>query len=282
MISKELIKKIKHIEIQTNILVNNMFGGEYHSAFKGIGMEFDEVREYIPGDDIRNIDWNLTAKYQKPFIKIYEEERELNVVIGIDVSRSSYYGLDKHLKKEFIVEIASIIALSAIKNNDKVGIILFSNSIEMYIPPNKGRTHILRLIREMLIFKPENRSTSLASCAEYLVKILKRKSVVFILSDFLDSNFEKPLKILHQKHDLINIQLNDLSENKFISKSLIKVKDNETNKELWVDFKNKKMNKKYLNYFEDFSKKNNLNLIKIINPNEYIDPLIAYFKNRRY
>jgi len=281
MISNELIKQIKYIEIQTSILVNNMFGGEYHSAFKGIGMEFNEVREYIPGDDIRNIDWNLTAKYQKPFIKIYEEERELNVIIAIDISGSSYFGLDKKLKKDTIIEIASIIALSAIKNNDKVGILLFSDIIELYIPPNKGRIHILRLIREMLMFKPKHIDTSISIASEYLIKLLKRKSVVFFISDFFDIDYEMPIKVLNQKHDLIPIQINDISEFKFNNNCMIKLIDNESNKELWVDLKNKTtMNTYYINSFKKFCNKYNIDLIEINDPIKYITPLISFFKKR--
>ena len=281
MISNELIKKIKNIEIQTNILVNNMFGGEYHSAFKGIGMEFNEVREYIPGDDIRNIDWNVTAKYQKPFIKVFEEERELSVIVAIDISGSSYFGLSNKLKKETIVDIASILSLSAIKNNDKVGILLFSNKIELYVPPNKGRTHILRLIREMIIFEPKNNHTDLSFASEYLIKILKRKSVVFFISDFFDNSYSKPLKIINQKHDLICIQINDKYEYDFNDYGLIKIQDNETKKEVWVDLSgNGKFNTKYLNEFMFFCKKNNIDLIKIISSNNYIKPLVDFFKKR--
>ena len=281
MITKELIKKIKHIEIQTNILVNNMFGGEYHSAFKGIGMEFNEVREYIPGDDIRNIDWNVTAKYQKPFIKIYEEERELNVIIAIDISGSSYFGLYNQFKKDAIIEIASILALSAIKNNDKVGIILFSDIIELYIPPNKGRTHILRLIREMLMFQPNNKRTDLSICTEYIIKIIKRKSVIFFISDFFDKNYYKSFKILNQKHDLINIQINDIYEFDLTNYGMVKIIDNESNKEIWVDLNNNsKLNHNYIKNFSLFCNKNNIDIIMIENSDNNIKPLIKFFKKR--
>ena len=278
MISSNLAKKIKHIEIQTNILVNNMFGGEYHSAFKGIGMEFDEVREYIPGDDIRNIDWNLTAKYQKPFIKKYEEERELNVIIAIDISGSSYFGFNEQFKKDTIIEIASILSLSAIKNNDKVGIVLFSDIIELYIPPNKGRTHILRIIREMLMFKPKHQNTNISTCSEYLIKILKRKSVVFFISDFLDINYSKAIKILNQKHDLINIKILDVFEYHFDDIGLIKLKDNETNNEVWVDLTDPRKNNKsdYISKFNFFCKKNKIDLIEVNDVNNYIIPLIDF------
>ena len=282
MISNEIIKQIKHIEIQTKILVNNMFGGEYHSAFKGIGMEFDEVREYSPGDDIRNIDWNLTAKYQKPYIKIYEEERELNVIIAIDISGSSYFGFNKKIKKDVIVEIASILSLSAIKNNDKVGILLFSDIVELYIPPNKGRTHILRIIREMLMFKPQNKHTNISISCEYLIKILKRKSVVFLISDFLDKNYSKPLNILNQKHDLINIRIIDEFEKKLDEIGMIKFRDNESEKEVWVDLNNinKFNNSSFFDDFNFFCNKNNIDLIQIRDVNNYINPLIKFFKKR--
>ena len=287
MISKELIKKIKHIEIQTNILVNNMFGGEYHSAFKGIGMEFDEVREYMPGDDIRNIDWNLTAKYQKPFIKIYEEERELNVVIGIDVSRSSYYGLDKYLKKEVIVEIASIIALSAIKNNDKVGLILFSDEVVKYLPPKKGKSHILRVIRELIYTKPDNYKTSVKNALEFLMKVSNRKCVVFLLSDFLDENYWDSLRIVNRKHDLICINIYDPYEINLPDIGMVKIEDPETGSKFWIDTSSKddlkqmnEQNTRFIINLENDCMKIGLDIISIPTNKDYVNPLMKFFKKR--
>ena len=281
MISNDIIKKIKHIEIKTNILVNNMFGGEYHSAFKGTGMEFNEVREYLPGDDIRSIDWNVTAKYQKPYIKIFEEERELNVLLVIDISGSSYYGSDYKLKKDIIIEIASILALSATKNNDKVGILLFSNEIELFIPPNKGRVHILRIIRELLIFKPVRSKTNIKSATEYLIRILKRKTVVFFISDFFDNNFEKSIDIVNKKHDLICIKVNDDFEYKLKKSGLLKFIDNETNKTSYVDLaKDENLLFDIVNTFNQHCEKNNIDLIQIHNNDEYIKKLVDFFRKR--
>ena len=281
MISNDIIKKIKHIEIKTNILVNNMFGGEYHSAFKGTGMEFNEVREYLPGDDIRSIDWNVTAKYQKPYIKIFEEERELNVLLVIDISGSSYYGSDYKLKKDIIIEIASILALSATKNNDKVGILLFSNEIELFIPPNKGRVHILRIIRELLIFKPVRSKTNIKSATEYLIRILKRKTVVFFISDFFDKNFEKSIDIVNKKHDLICIKVNDDFEYKLKKSGLLKFIDNETNKTSYVDLaKDENLSFDIVNIFNQHCEKNNIDLIQIHNNDEYIKKLVDFFRKR--
>ena len=281
MISNDIIKKIKHIEIKTNILVNNMFGGEYHSAFKGTGMEFNEVREYLPGDDIRSIDWNVTAKYQKPYIKIFEEERELNVLLVIDISGSSYYGSDYKLKKDIIIEIASILALSATKNNDKVGILLFSNEIELFIPPNKGRVHILRIIRELLIFKPVRSKTNIKSATEYLIRILKRKTVVFFISDFFDKNFEKSIDIVNKKHDLICIKVNDDFEYKLKKSGLLKFIDNETNKTSYVDLaKDENLLFDIVNTFNQHCEKNNIDLIQIHNNDEYIKKLVDFFRKR--
>ncbi|MAP66376.1 MAG: DUF58 domain-containing protein [Candidatus Marinimicrobia bacterium] len=281
MISKELIKKIKYIEIKTKMLVNNMFGGEYHSAFKGAGMEFNEVREYLPGDDIRSIDWNVTAKYQKPYLKIFEEERELNVLLAIDISGSSYYGSNYKLKKDTIIEIASILSLSASQNNDKVGILLFSNEIELFIPPNKGRVHILRIIRELLIFKPINRKTSIRNASEYLTKILKRKTVIFFMSDFFDKDFEKSIDILNKKHDLICLKVNDNFEYHLKKTGLLKFIDNETNKTSYVDLINdEKLIIDNANYFNKYCDRKNIDLVQINNNDEYIKSLVKFFRKR--
>ena len=281
MISKELIKKIKYIEIKTKMLVNNMFGGEYHSAFKGAGMEFNEVREYLPGDDIRSIDWNVTAKYQKPYLKIFEEERELNVLLAIDISGSSYYGSNYKLKKDTIIEIASILSLSASQNNDKVGILLFSNEIELFIPPNKGRVHILRIIRELLIFKPINRKTSIRNASEYLTKILKRKTVIFFISDFFDKDFEKSIDILNKKHDLICLKVNDNFEYHLKKSGLLKFIDNETNKTSYVDLINdEQLLIDNVNYFNKYCDRKNIDLVQINNNDEYIKSLVKFFRKR--
>ncbi len=287
MLPKEIIQKVRYIEIQTRHLVNDIFGGEYHSAFKGMGIEFAEVREYIPGDDIRNIDWNVTARYGKPFIKKYNEERELTVMLAIDLSASGFFGTGDSLKSDTIIEIASILCFSAIRNNDKVGVVLFSDHIEMFIPPNKGKTYVLRVIRELLYFKPAKQSTDISLAVEYLLHILKRKSVVFLISDFLDSKFEKPLKVINQKHDLITIQILDDYEYQISNLGLIKLQDNETGDIYWVDTASKQLMDSmrvnlntHINNFSEYCKKNKIDLITINNQSSYIEPLIDFFKKR--
>ena len=287
MLHPDLIKKIKYLEIHTKHLVNDMFGGEYHSAFKGMGMEFAEVREYAIGDDIRNIDWNVTARYGKPFIKKYNEERELTVMLMIDISASGYFGTGNRLKSDTIIEIASILSFSAIRNNDKVGIILFSNDIEMFIPPKKGKTHVLRVIRELLLFKPKKKSTNISLAIEFVIKILKRKSVVFLISDYLGKSFGNSLKIINQKHDLIALQIYDKFEVKIPNIGLIKIEDNENGAQQWIDttdkniFDKMKYNIQESNLkFIKFCNKNKIDLIIIKNQDSYIEPLIQFFKNR--
>ena len=204
--SKDILKKVRQIEIRTKNLVNDFFGGDYHSNFKGRGMIFSEVREYQPGDDIRFIDWNVTARTGKPYIKVFEEERELTVLLLIDVSSSGVFGSKSVLKIDLGIEIASVLGFSAIKNNDKVGLILFSDDVNKYIPPKKGKSHVLRLIREIIYFRSSDMKTNIGKSIEFIQKVLKRKSVIFLISDFIDNSFEKPLQYLNQKHDLINIK----------------------------------------------------------------------------
>ena len=243
MLPIEILKKVRLLEIQTRHLVNDIFGGEYHSAFKGMGMEFAEVREYQPGDDIRDIDWNVTARTGKPFIKKFDEERELTVMLMVDVSASGYFGSGENFKSDLMVELASILSFSAIKNNDKVGLILFSDQIEKFIPPNKGKSHVLRVIRELIYYKTEDKKTNLSEALEYSLKALKRKSVIFFLSDFLDEGYETSLKLINQKHDLICIQLTDPSEIEIPDLGLIKMHDVETGDTIWVDTSNEKIRK---------------------------------------
>ena len=206
MIPKKILQKVKHIEIRTKGLVNDLFGGEYHSAFKGQGMTFSEVREYYPGDDIRMIDWNVTARNNAPYVKIFEEERELTVYILVDISSSGSFGTIDQLKSEMAAEIAAVLGFSAIKNQDKVGLILFSSEVEKFIAPQKNKSHILRLIREVLFYKSQKKGTSIQSALDYLMNVSKRKSVVFLISDFLDSKYWKSLKLVNKKHDLIGIR----------------------------------------------------------------------------
>ena len=287
MLPTEILKKVRLLEIQTRHLVNDIFGGEYHSAFKGMGMEFAEVREYQPGDDIRDIDWNVTARTGKPFIKKFDEERELTVMLMIDVSASGYFGSGENFKSDLMVELASILSFSAIKNNDKVGLILFSDQIEKFIPPNKGKSHVLRVIRELIYFKTEDKKTNLSEALEYSLKALKRKSVIFFLSDFLDEGYETSLKLINQKHDLICIQLTDPSEIEIPDLGLIKMHDVETGDTIWVDTSNEKIRKEmnanftvkaeeYLTFF----KKNKIDHVLINTQKSYIEPLVEFFNKR--
>ncbi|MAJ44296.1 MAG: DUF58 domain-containing protein [Candidatus Marinimicrobia bacterium] len=287
MLPSEILKKVRLLEIQTRHLVNNVFGGEYHSAFKGMGMEFAEVREYQPGDDIRDIDWNVTARTGKPFIKKFDEERELSVMLMVDVSASGYFGSGENLKSDIMVELASILSFSAIKNNDKVGLILFSDQIEKFIPPNKGKSHVLRVIRELIYYKTEDKQTKISEALEYSLKALKRKSVIFLLSDFLDQNYEKSLKLMNQKHDLICIQITDPSEIEIPNLGLIKMHDVESGKTFWIDSSNKKVRNEMKTNFDIKSnlqtklfKKNKIDHVLINTEKSYIEPLVEFFNKR--
>ena len=235
MIPQEIISKVRRIEIRTKGLVNDLFGGEYHSVFKGRGMIFSEVREYQPGDDIRLIDWNVSARVGTPYVKIFEEERELTVYMVVDVSGSGRFGTIQKMKMELGTEIAAVLGFSAIKNNDKVGVLLFSNEVEKYIPPKKGKSHILRVIRELLYYKPKFRGTSINSALDFLLKVAKRRSVIFLISDFVDSNYWTSLKMVNKKHDIIGIRLYDPSEAELPDLGLVKVMDPESQKEFWIN-----------------------------------------------
>ena len=239
MIPKEIIQKVRHIEIRTRGLVNDLFGGEYHSVFKGRGMSFSEVREYQPGDDISLIDWNVTARSNAPYIKIFEEERELTVYLIVDMSRSGNFGTLQRFKNEIAVEIAAVLGFSAIKNNDKVGLILFSDGIEKYVVPKKGKSHVLRVIRELLYHRPKGRGTSIQNALDFLLKVAKRRSVVFLISDYMDKGYWKSLKVANRKHDLIGIQISDVAESNILDLGLLKVHDPETNEQFWIDTSSK-------------------------------------------
>ena len=287
MISKQILKKVKQIEIRTRGLVNNLFGGEYHSVFKGRGMTFSEVREYHSGEDIRLIDWNVTARTGIPFIKIFEEERELIVNILVDVSKSGNFGSGKHLKKEYAIHIAAVLGFSAIKNNDKVGLILFSDKIEKFIPPKKGKSHILRIIRELLHTKSTSKGTSLKVALDFLLRVNKRKSVTFLISDFIDEKYWSSLKIVNRKHDLVAIHLYDPVEIQFPNIGLVKVEDNETGIAYWIDTSSRK-NMNLLNQKIEESNRNiikkaqkiGLDLISISTEKDFIEPLISLFRLR--
>jgi len=287
MIPSEIIQKIRLIEIKTRRIVNEMFGGEYHSAFKGMGMEFAEVREYYPGDDVRTIDWNVSARAGKPFIKKYDEERELTVILMIDVSASGFYGTGVLLKSDIMIELASILSFSAIKNNDKVGLLLFTDRIEEYIPPKKGKSHVLRVIREMIYHKARDGNTNIKYALDHIHKVLKRKSIIFLLSDFWDDSFYQSMKHINKKHDLINIQILDESELKLPNMGLMKIHDAENKNLSWVDTSshhNSKAISKFVSnknkYIGRFCKKNNIDLISINTKDGYVEPLVQFFNSR--
>ena len=287
MIPSEILKKVRRIELKTRGLVNELFGGEYHSAFKGRGMTFSEVREYQPGDDIRLIDWNVTARSNVPFIKIFEEERELTVYLVVDISASGDFGSNQKFKKELGAEIAAVLGFSAIKNNDKVGVLLFTDIIEKYIIPKKGKSHILRIIQELLNISPKGEKTSLKVAFDYLLKVSKRKSVVFFISDFIDLNFWDSLKIVNRKHDLIGIHLYDEVEYNLPDIGLVKVEDPESKDSFWIDSSNNSVRKTLRDHLilekeklMQNAKKIGFDIISISTKEDYIDPLMAFFKMR--
>jgi len=287
MISSEIIRKVRLIEIKTRHIVNNLFGGEYHSAFKGMGMEFAEVREYTPGDDIRAIDWNVTARTGKPFIKKYNEERELTVMLMIDVSASGFFGTGESLKSDIMIELASILIFSAIKNNDKVGLLLFSDRVENFIPPKKGKSHALRIIREMIYHPAKYNNTNIALALEHIQKVIKRKSIIFLMSDFWDQSFHRSMKLINNKHDLINIHILDSAEHIMPNVGFIKFHDVENQKTAWVDTNRKKIkkiistNSQNINKsFYKFCKSNRIDTISINTSKDYIKPLEEFFNNR--
>ena len=287
MIPKQILKKVKQVEIRTRGLVNDLFGGEYHSVFKGRGMAFSEVREYQPGDDIRLIDWNVTARNGSPFIKIFEEERELTVYLLVDISKSGEFGSQNQLKQEFAAEIASVLGFSAIKNNDKVGLILFSNDIEKYVVPKKGKSHVLRVIRELLYNEPKGNKTSIKNVLDYLLKVAKRKSVVFLISDYIDDDYWSSLKIVNRKHDLIGIRLFDPAEKLLPDLGVIKVRDPESGSSFWIDTSNRGEMEKLKNKINsDFdalnkrAKKIGFDIISVSTNGDFVDPLISLFRKR--
>lgn len=287
MIPKEILKKIRRIEIHTKKLVNDLFSGEYHSTFKGQGMEFEEVRQYEPGDDIRLIDWNVTARTGYPHIKKFKEERELSVVLLFDASSSGKFGTRDRFKSETAAELCAILAFSAIKNNDKVGLIIFTDSIEKFIPPQKGRGHVLRLIREILYFQPKGVGTNISGALEYLSKVIKRKSVVFLVSDFLSENFYTPLQIANNKHDVIAMKISDPRESFFDNVGLVELEDAETGEIFVVDTASKEFRREFSARADEDNlalKKGfrliNVDFINIRTDESYIVPLINFFKVR--
>lgn len=287
MLTKELLKKVRQIEIRTKGLVNQVFSGEYHSVFKGRGMEFSEVREYQVGDDIRNIDWNVTARFGHPFIKVFEEERELTVILLVDLSGSQYFGSINSTKQQIAAELSAILAFSALKNNDKVGLILFSDRIEKFVPPKKSKSHTLRIIREVLSFEPEGKGTNLQVALEYMNRAIKKRSIVFLISDFNDKGYEKILRIVGKKHDLVGIVLNDERENSIPKLGLIKFHDPESGSEIILDTSSNSFQvwyaQKMLEMNENMKSvfiKSHLDSIRINTRDSYIKPLVNFFKMR--
>ena len=287
--SKEILKKVRQIEIRTKNIVNDFFGGDYHSNFKGRCMTFSEVREYVPGDDVRSIDWNVTARTGKPHLKIFEEERELSVLILIDESSSGVFGSKKNLKIDLGVEIAAMLSFSAIKNNDKVGLALFSDKIEKYIPPKKGKKHVLRLITDIVNhdFENSNKRTSIKTAIDFANKISKRKSVIFLISDFIDDNFWNELKFLNFKNDVIGLQIYDSYERNFPNLGIINIHDSETGENTWIDTTSKKIRDKFqknsiekLNSFSKKCKNIGFDLIQISTDDDYIKFLMQFFRSR--
>ncbi|MFA6570517.1 MAG: DUF58 domain-containing protein, partial [Bacteroidota bacterium] len=249
MDATELIKRVRKIEIRTRGLSKHIFSGEYHSAFKGRGMAFSEVRSYQYGDDIRSIDWNVTARLNHPYIKIFEEERELTVILLVDVSGSESFGTKVQFKRDLITELCAVLAFSALQNNDKIGMIFFSDKIEKFIPPKKGRTHVLRIIRELLEFEPENKKTDISGALQYLFNVIKKRSIIFVLSDFLSQDFESALKISSKKHDTVAVQVYDNREQDILNLGLVQIEDAESGESFWVDTSVKSVRDNYLKWW---------------------------------
>ena len=289
METSELIKKVRRIEIKTRGLSRNIFAGQYHSAFKGRGMAFSEVREYQFGDDIRNIDWNVTARYNKPFVKIYEEERELTVMLLIDVSGSRMFGSMDKLKKNIITEIAAILAFSAIQNNDKIGVIFFSDRIEKFIPPKKGRSHILRIISELIGFTPQSIGTDISGAIRYMTNAIKKRCTAFVISDFIQTEaaLENALSIANNRHDVVALRIYDERETELPNIGMIKLRDAETGEFTWVDSSDRKARQIYRDWWRTLSaqldnnfRKSRVDYVNISTNHDYVRALISLFKKR--
>ncbi len=288
METSELLKRVRKIEIKTRGLSKNIFAGEYHSAFKGRGMTFSEVREYQYGDDIRNIDWNVTARHNKPYVKVFEEERELTVMLMIDVSGSRNFGTVSKLKKNQITEIAAVIAFSAIQNNDKIGVIFFSNKIEKFIPPKKGRTHILHIIRELIDFYPEDKQTNIEQALQYMTNSIKKRCTCFLISDFMDEQpFSHALAIANRKHDVVALRVYDPRENALPPVGMMFLTDAETGEQMWVDTSDKRLREEYARYMAEWEKelegifkRSGVDVAHIRSDEDYVRALMTLFKKR--
>jgi uncharacterized protein (DUF58 family) len=288
METSEILKKVRKIEIKTRGLSSNIFAGQYHSAFKGRGMAFSEVREYQFGDDVRDIDWNVTARFHRPYVKVFEEERELTVMLMIDVSGSLDFGTQRQMKRDMVTEIAATIAFSAIQNNDKIGVVFFSDRIEKYIPPKKGRKHILYIIREMLDFQPESKRTDVKQAVEFLSGVQKRRTTAFILSDFyVREDFLQSLQICSRKHDVVAIQVYDVRAKELPDVGLMKVVDAETGFEQYIDTSSKRLRRDYQRYWmgrqaqlEETFNKSNVDHVSIATNEDFVKSLLLLFKQR--
>jgi uncharacterized protein (DUF58 family) len=287
MDTKELLKKVRKIEIKTRRLSDHIFSGEYHSHFKGRGMTFSEVRQYQFGDDVRAIDWNVTARYNEPYIKVFEEERELTLMLLVDVSGSESFGTETQFKREVITEISATLTFAALQNNDKVGLLLFSDQVELFIPPKKGKSHALRIIRELIEFQPKSQKTDLAVALQYLTGVMKKKAIVFILSDFISPDYEKPMKVLGKKHDVTGIRLYDRREEEMPNIGLVNVVDQETGQYFLVNTASKSVRNRYaesfrtrVKYFEDTFSRSGAGVIQMNVKESYVKKLLGYFKAR--
>lgn len=287
MDTKELLKKVRKIEIKTRRLSDHIFGGEYHSTFKGRGMTFSEVRQYQFGDDVRSIDWNVTARYNEPYIKVFEEERELTMMLMVDVSGSELFGTANQFKKEVITEISATLAFSALQNNDKVGVILFSDEVELFIPPKKGKSHVLRIIRELLEFSPKSRETNIAEALKFLTNVMKKKAIVFMLSDFIADDYDNTLKIVGNKHDVTGIRVFDEREESIPNLGMVQMQDAETGTLQLINTRSKKVRSAYgqfhknkVEYFSDSFTKSGCGVIHCRVDESYVKKLLGYFKRR--
>lgn len=287
MDTKELLKKVRKIEIKTRRLSDHIFGGEYHSTFKGRGMTFSEVRQYQYGDDVRNIDWNVTARYNEPHIKIFEEERELTMMLMVDVSGSELFGTQSQFKNEIVTEIAATLAFSATQNNDKIGLILFTDVIELYIPPKKGRSHVLRIIRELIEFHPKSKQTNIAEALKFLSNVMKKKAIVFMLSDFIADDYKQTLKIASNRHDVTGIRVFDKHEEDIPNLGMVQMQDEETGDYMLVNTSSKSVRRNYskfyyekVDYFKDSFTKSGAGTIDCRVDESYVKKLLGYFKRR--
>jgi uncharacterized protein (DUF58 family) len=287
MDTKELLKKVRKIEIKTRRLSDHVFGGEYHSTFKGRGMTFSEVRQYQFGDDVRNIDWNVTARYSEPFIKVFEEERELTLMLMVDISGSEFFGTDTQFKNEVVTEIAATLAFSAMQNNDKTGLILFSDEIELFIPPKKGKSHVLRIIRELIEHQPQSKKTDIAQALKYLTNVMKKKAIVFVLSDFITDEYRDTLRIVAKKHDVTGIRVYDAKEEAIPNLGMVQMKDEESGTHLLVNTGSRAVRNNYHNYyreradyFQEAFTKSGAGAIDCRVDESYVKKLLGYFKRR--